>query len=123
MAGSGAGKSAVLTSLAGVAITTGLSLGELADLDFGQLEAVHRLAEDERQRRQWTNDTELLAGILEQLRSLTAVVQSGIPTVQVKKLHAAKQPKPIERPDWIAKASDGVATVRPGEFFHMMKQQ
>lgn len=121
MAGSGAGKSAVLTSLAGVAITTGLSLGELAELDFGQLEEVHHLAEAERQRQQWTNDTELLAGILEQLRSLTAVIQSGIPTVQVRKLRGAKQPKPIDRPSWLAKASDGVATVRPAEFFHMMK--
>ena len=121
MAGSGAGKSAVLTSLAGVAITTGLSLGELADLDFGQLDEVRQLAEQEQQRRQWTNDTELLAGILEQLRALTAVVQAGIPTVQVRKLRAAKQPKPLDRPSWMAKASDGVAVVRPGEFFNMMK--
>ena len=89
--------------------------------DKAELRELVDLAEAERQRQQWTNDTELLAGILEQLRSLTAVVQSGIPTVQVRKLRGAKQPKPIDRPSWLAKASDGVATVRPSEFFHMMK--
>ena len=121
MAGSGAGKSSVLTALAQTAILTGISLGDLYDLDFDQIDEVQRLAEQEARRREWSNETELLAGILDQLRSLTAVVQSGIPTVNVKRLGKAKQPKPIRRPDWAqGKAEESV--VRPGEFFQMMKQ-
>lgn len=99
---------------------TGLSLDTLADLDFSDLEEVHRLAEQEQQRRAWTNDTELLAGILDQLRNLTAVVQAGIPTVQVKRARSPKQPKPIKRPTWL-KQSDAAA-VRPGDFFKMMRK-
>lgn len=99
---------------------TGLSLDTLSDLDFSDLEEVHRLAEQEQQRRAWTNDTELLAGILDQLRSLTAVIQAGIPTVQVKRLRSAKQPKPIKRPAWLRR-SDATA-VKPSEFFQMMRK-
>jgi len=120
VAGSGAGKSSVLTSLAEIGIVTGLSLGELSELDFEQLDDVRRLAEVERRRQEWTNDTELLAGILEQLRSLTAVIQSGVPTVQVKSLKRPGQPSPIERPKWLNPAADSAA-VRPGELFKMMR--
>lgn len=120
MAGSGAGKSSLLTALVQAAIVTGISLDVLADLDFADLDVVHQLAEQEQQRRAWTNDTELLAGILDQLRNLTAVVQAGIPTVQVKRLRPAKQPKPVKRPEWLKRVE--AAVIRPGEFFRMMKK-
>lgn len=121
MAGRGAGKSRVLRLLAETAVASGLSLAELAELDFDALDEVRRLAAAERQRLEWTNDTELLAGILEQLRALTAVLQAGVPTMQVRRLPAARQPKPIKRPDWVAEAADPVVVVGPGDLFAMMK--
>jgi len=107
--------------LAETAVASGLSLAELAELDFEGLAEVQRVAEAERRWRQWTNDTELLAGILEQLRALTAVLQAGVPTMQVRRLAAARQPKPIKRPDWVAEAADPVVVVGPGDLFQMMK--
>jgi len=121
VAGRGAGKSRVLSLLAETAVASGLSLAELAELDFDGLDEVRRVAAAERQRLEWTNDTELLAGILEQLRALTAVVQSGVQTKSVRSLRTPRQPKPIKRPDWVAEAADPVVVVGPGDLFQMMK--
>lgn len=119
----GAGKSVPLGGLVELATLTGVAFDTLADFDDGQLSQVRDSAEAEARWRAWTNDTELLALILDQLRHLTALVARGLLVQPVKRVgRGALDIKPTERPEWVAKPKSDEVVVGPSDFFSMMRR-
>lgn len=71
-----------------------------------QLAAVVEVAAEEQQRRQWSQDTELLAAAVELLRHIAARLDGGVTTALVKDIEDQPELEPIPRPDWIQAPED-----------------
>ena len=126
-----------MTHLARLTALTGVSLADLGGLSESQLAAVGGVATEEAQLRSWSQDTELLASILQELRRIANRLDAGIATVWAKSLKAPHVSPPIPRPDWVkdvapapaagvpdaAASKHGEKVVSPREFFAMFRRR
>lgn len=95
-----------------------------------QLKAVAEVALEQQQQQQWSQDTELLAGIFEVLQKIAHRLDAGLLVGFPKdgKLPAPQQMQRLTRPAWVKEAeaeptSDhaGSRVVSPSEFFAMFR--
>lgn len=113
--------------LAQLTTLTGVGLGEIAALNEAQIAALVEVAEDEQRRRVWSNDTELLASILDRLGVIAARLEAGLRVGFPKdgKMPAPKAPEPTTRPEWLERAAPASRTdeavMTPREFFAAMR--
>ncbi len=107
--------------MARISALTGVDPGFLLNLDEQQLAAVQEVAVEESRRRSWTNDTELLASVVDLLAAILARLNAGIPVGMVKKLSTPSTPTRVKRPVWTDDPDDDTATVSPRDFFSMMR--
>ena len=118
-----------MTRLAQLATLTGVGLGEAANLDEAQMAALIGVAEDEQRRRTWSNDTELLAQVVDRLGLIAARLEAGIRVGFPKdgRMPAPKPPDPVTRPDWLEQASPAgrsdEVVMSPREFFAAMRNR
>lgn len=108
-----------------MAALTGLPPDFLLDLDENQWAAIEEVAADEAHQRSWSQDTEMLASILEQLQRIANRLDAGVGTVALKKASRPTKVAPIKRPTWVeaAPGSSAAQAVSPREFFQMMRER
>ena len=98
----------------------------MGGMSESQLAAVTEVATQEARRLSWSQDSELLASILETLQRIAARLDLGVPVGMVSKLKAIPTIPRIPRPEWVkevepaAPSGDGAA-MSPREFFAMMR--
>lgn len=126
-----------MTRLARLSSLTGLGLADLGILSEGQLAGVADVAAIEERRRAWSQDTELLAGILDTLRRIEARLDAGLRVAFDHKIPAPRSVPAITRPEWVQESptspetttSDatvsrrGEKVVSPREFFAMFRRR
>lgn len=76
---------------------------------------------DECRAATWTQDTELLAGILETLIAIAQRLNAGVPVVMQKQTGKIK-PTTIPRPDWLPDPQPKVTTLTPAEMFRRFRR-
>lgn len=99
---------------------TGLPYESLLDFDDFQWESIRDVVTEAAQVRVWSNDTEMLARILDQLVRIEARLASGVPVVQGKATQKMPDLEPQPRPDWW-RAAAGEVVLSPGEAFRRLK--
>lgn len=125
-----------MTRLARLSSLTGLGLADLGGLSEAQMAGVADVAALEERRRAWSQDTEMLAGILEALRRIEARLDAGLRVAFDHKLPAPRAVPTITRPEWVQESptspettSDttvsrrGEKVVSPREFFAMFRRR
>lgn len=89
-----------------------------------QLAAVAEVATDEARRLAWSQDSELLASILDTLQRIAARLDLGVPVGMVSKLKALPTMPRIPRPEWVKEAEQSAPSssgMSPRELFAMMR--
>lgn len=76
---------------------------------------------DECRAATWTQDTELLAGILETLTAIAQRLNAGVPVVMQEKTGKFK-PMRIPRPDWLSDPQPKVTTLTPAEMLRRFRR-
>lgn len=93
-----------------------MPLAELLELDDDDLEVIG----EECRAATWTQDTELLASILEMLAGVLARLNAGVPVVMQEKTGKVK-PVRVPRPDWLLPGEPAVTVVTPAEMFRRFR--
>ena len=93
-----------------------MPLAELLELDDDDLEVIG----EECRAATWTQDTELLASILEMLAGIAAQLNAGVPVVMREKTGKVK-PIRVPRPDWLHPDEPAVAVLTPAEMFRRFR--
>jgi len=93
-----------------------MPLAELLELDDDDLEVVG----EECRAAMWTQDTELLASILEGVIAIAARLDAGIPVVLQEKTGKVK-PIRVPRPDWLRPAEPTTTVLTPAEMFRRFR--
>lgn len=93
-----------------------MPLAELLELDDDDLEVIG----EECLAATWTQDTELLASILETLAAIAARLNAGIPVVMQERAGKVK-PVRVPRPSWLPEPKPTVTTLTPAEMFQRFR--
>ena len=124
-----------MTRLARLSSLTGLGLADLGGLSESQMAGVADVAALEERRRAWSQDTEMLAGILETLRRIEARLDAGVRVALDHKIPAPRSVPAITRPEWVQESPTETTTpdatvsrrgekvVSPREFFAMFRRR
>lgn len=101
-----------------------MPLREALDLDPDEFQAWRDAVDGRERQRAWSQDTELLAGIVELLHTIANDLRRGVPVVQVKKQARAGEAYRVKRPSWITRGGGESAAeeivVSPRELFRRL---